>query len=244
MKNIKIEMAYDGTNYHGFQTQKNATTIQETIEKALSEFLKEKITVYGCGRTDAGVHAKNYVFNFRTNSTVPPEKFPLAMKSYLPNDIVFKKGSYADEDFHSRYCVKKKTYVYRIYNSNIQDPFERNYSYFYPQELNLDKMENACKIIEGKHDFKAFMASGGQVKTTVRTIYDLHIEKLENIISIFACADGFLYNMVRIIAGTLIDIGNGKISEKDIENALLKNERTLLGVTVPPQGLFMYNVEY
>lgn len=244
MRNIKIEMAYDGTNYHGFQTQKNAVTIQETIEKALSEFLKEKITVHGCGRTDSGVHAKKYVFNFKTSSCVPADRIPLAMKPYLPGDIVFKKGEEADEAFHARYGIKKKTYLYRIYNSEIQDPFERKYSYFYPQKLNFEKMCEACGEIIGKHDFKAFMASGGQVKTTVRTVFDLHLEKKGDTILIFASADGFLYNMVRIIAGTLVDVGNGKINANDIKNALLQNDRKKLGVTLPPQGLFMYDAEY
>ena len=244
MRNIKIQMAYDGTNYHGFQTQKNGVTIQETVENALSEFLGEDITIYGCGRTDAGVHAEKYFFNFRTSSTVPADRFPLAMKAFLPEDIVFKKGEEADDDFHSRFSIKKKTYVYRIHNSNVQNPFLRNYTYFYPQKLDTKKMENVCKLIEGTHDFKAFMASGGQVKTTVRTVYDLHIEKKDEMISVFVTADGFLYNMVRIITGTLIDVGTGKLGEKDVKDALLKNERKLLGVTVPPNGLFMYDVEY
>lgn len=237
-------MAYDGTSYHGFQTQKNAVTVQETIEKALSEFLKENITVYGCGRTDSGVHAKKYIFNFKTDSTVPADRFPLAMKMYLPDDIVFLNSEEADNDFHARYSIKKKTYVYRIYNSNRLNPFERKYSYFYPQSLDLKKMQSACKIIEGKHDFKAFMASGGQVKTTVRTVYDLHLEKDGDVISVYATADGFLYNMVRIITGTLIDIGNTKITNSDIERAFFTNERKMLGTTVPPQGLFMYDIEY
>lgn len=237
-------MSYDGTNYHGFQTQKNAVTIQETVEKALSEFLKEKVTIYGCGRTDAGVHAKKYFFNFRTNSTVPADRFPFAMKPCLPEDIVFVNSIEENDDFHSRYSIKKKTYVYRIYNSNVQNPFERNYSYFYPQKLDFEKMQNACEVIIGKHDFRAFMASGGQVKTTVRTVFDLHLEKSGNVISVFVTADGFLYNMVRIITGTLIDVGNGKITKEDIQNAILNNDRKKLGVTVPPQGLFMYDIEY
>lgn len=243
-RNIKIEMAYDGTNYHGFQTQKNGITIQETLEAALSRFLGENIIVCGCGRTDAGVHAEKYFFNFYTASTVPADKFPLAMKAFLPDDIVLKKGEEADEDFHARFSIKKKTYVYRILNSTVQNPFLRNYAYFYPKKLDVKKMENACKLIEGTHDFKAFMASGGQVKTTVRTVYDLHIEENNDIISIFVTADGFLYNMVRIIAGTLIDIGTDKLQGTDIKNALLNNERKILGTTAPPHGLFMYDIEY
>lgn len=246
MRNIRIEMAYDGTNYHGFQTQKNGVTVQETIENALSEFLKEKITVTGCGRTDAGVHAMKYFFNFYTSSTVPADKIPYAMKPYLPCDIVFKKGEEVDEDFHSRFSVKKKTYVYKILNTPFCEPFYRNYAFFYPYELDIEKMRDACQILKGTHDFKAFMASGGQVKTTVRTIFDIKIEKDEKtgIISIYVSADGFLYNMVRIIAGTLIAVGNSKLFKKDIEEALKNCDRTMLGTTVPPQGLYMYDVLY
>ncbi len=246
MRNIRIEMAYDGTNYHGFQTQKNGITVQQTVEEALSSFLKEDISVTGCGRTDAGVHAMKYFFNFYTSSTVPASKIPFAMKPYLPEDIVFKKGEEVSEDFHSRFSVKKKTYVYKILNAPFSEPFYRNYSYFYPYELEVEKMRDAAEILKGTHDFKAFMASGGQVKTTIRTIYDLKIEKDEktNIISIYVSADGFLYNMVRIIAGTLIAVGNSKLFNKDIEEAFKNNNRTLLGITVPPQGLYMYDVLY
>ncbi len=244
MRNILVEMAYDGTNYHGFQTQKNGITVQETIEKALSEFLKEDISITGCGRTDAGVHAMKYYFNFYTNSSVPADKLSYAMKPFLPEDIVFKKGCVVDDDFHSRFNVKKKTYVYKILNSEFCDPFLRNYAYFYPYSLDIEKMKKACEIIKGTHDFKAFMASGGQVKTTVRTIYDLRVEKENDVILIYACADGFLYNMVRIIAGTLIGIGNDKLTDKDIIDAIENRNRTLLGVTVPPNGLYMYDVEY
>ncbi len=246
MRNIRIEMAYDGTNYHGFQTQKNGITIQETIENALNVFLKESISITGCGRTDAGVHAMKYFFNFYTSSTIPAEKIPYAMLPYLPDDIIFKNGEEVEESFHSRFSVKKKTYVYKILNTQFNSPFYRNYAFFYPHSLDIEKMKQGAEILKGTHDFKAFMASGGQVKTTVRTIYDIKIERDEktNIISIYATADGFLYNMVRIIAGTLIALGNSRLSTEDISKALLNNDRTLLGVTVPPHGLYMYDVEY
>ena len=240
----KLIMAYDGTNYHGFQTQKNGITIQETVENALEKFLGEKTVIYGCGRTDAGVHAKKYYFNFHTSSTVPADKFPFALKPFLPEDIVLKKGEEVKCDFHSRFNVKKKTYVYKILNSRFPDPFMRNYAFHFPHTLDTEKMKEACEYIKGTHDFKAFMASGGQVKTTVRTVYDLSIVKENDVISVFATANGFLYNMVRIITGTLIAVGNGKLDKEDIKKALENNNRSILGVTVPPEGLYMYDIEY
>lgn len=244
MRNILIEMSYDGTNYHGFQTQKNANTIQETIEKAFFRLTGEKTIIYGCGRTDAGVHAMKYFFNFKTNSRIPADKFPFAISPYLPDDIIFKNGYDVSEDFHARYNIKEKTYVYKILNDNRPDPFLRNYAYFYPQQLNLEAMKNAAEKIVGKKDFRCFMASGGQVKTTVRTVKSLEIKKNGKLLEIYVSADGFLYNMVRIITGTLIGVGIGKLTPNDIEKAIESKKREDLGITVPPTGLFMYDIKY
>ena len=244
MRNIVIEMCYDGTLYHGFQTQKNGITVQETVEKALSKLTGEKITIYGCGRTDAGVHALKYYFNFKTQSTIPADRFVYASRPFLPDDIVFKKSFEEESEFHSRYCIVEKTYMYRILNSEHCNPFYRNYSYFYPVKLDVTKMRKASQAIVGKKDFKCFMASGGQVKSTVRTIKSLEIRENGEFIEIYITADGFLYNMVRIITGTLIYAGLGKLTYDDIEKAIEEKERTEVGVTVPPQGLFMYDIKY
>lgn len=244
MRNILIEMSYDGTNYHGFQTQKNGITIQETVEKAIEKLTGEKTTIYGCGRTDAGVHAMKYYFNFKTDSTVPADKFPLALRPLLPDDIILKNGIEVSDEFHARYMISEKTYMYRILNSNNPDPFLKNYAFFYPIKLDIEKMKDATSEITGTRDFKSFMASGGQVKSTIRTVKDLHIEKKGDIIEIYVTADGFLYNMVRIITGTLISVGNGKITKDDIKNAIINKKREKLGVTVPPNGLFMFDIKY
>lgn len=244
MRNILIEMSYDGTFYHGFQTQKNGITIQETIENAIEKLTHEKTVIYGCGRTDAGVHALKYYFNFKTASTIPADKFPLALRPLLPCDIILKSGVEVESDFHSRYMIEEKTYMYRILNSVNPDPFLRNYAFFYPIKLNVEKMKEAISLIVGKKDFKCFMASGGQVKSTIRTVKDLRIEKNGDLIEIYITADGFLYNMVRIITGTLIGVGNGKITLEQVSNAIKNKKREELGVTVPPQGLFMYDIKY
>lgn len=244
MRNILLEMCYDGTNYHGFQTQKNGITIQETIEKALEKLTGEKTVIYGCGRTDAGVHAMKYYFNFKTDSTIPADKFPLALRPILPYDIIIKNGIEVSMDFHARYMISEKTYMYRILNSKNPDPFLKDYAFFYPVKLNLKKMKDATSEIIGTRDFKSFMASGGQVKSTVRTVKDIKIVKKKDVIEIYVTADGFLYNMVRIITGTLIAVGNGKITKEDIKNAIINKKREELGVTVPPNGLFMYDIKY
>lgn len=237
-------MSYDGTAYHGFQTQKNGITVQETVEKALSKLTGEKITIYGCGRTDAGVHALKYYFNFRTASTIPADRFVYAARPFLPDDIVFKRSFEEDAEFHSRYSITEKTYMYRILNSDTCNPFYRNYAYFYPIKLDVEKMREASKVIIGKKDFRCFMASQGQVKTTVRTVKSLEIKENGEFLEIYISADGFLYNMVRIITGTLIYAGIGKLTPEDIKNAIETKKRAELGVTVPPEGLFMYDIKY
>lgn len=237
-------MSYDGTNYHGFQTQKNAVTIQETVETALNKLTGEKTTIYGCGRTDSGVHALKYYFNFKTNSTIPADKFPFALRPLLPDDIILRSGREVDKNFHARYMIAEKTYIYRILNSSVPNPFLRNYAFFYPIRLDVEKMREAADEIVGTRDFRAFMASGGQVKTTVRSLKELRIEKNGDLIEIYATADGFLYNMVRIITGTLISAGEGKLTNEQIKNALESKKREKLGVTVPPNGLFMYDIKY
>jgi tRNA pseudouridine38-40 synthase len=244
VRNIKLLIAYDGTAYHGWQTQLNKATIQETIENAISIVTKQKIDLTGSGRTDSGVHACGQVANFKADTKIPEEKVKIAINANLPPDIRILDSVDVSPDFNSRFDALDKTYMYQIYNDSVANPFYSRYSCFVPQSLDIDKMEEALKFILGTHDFKGFMASGSQVKTTERTIYAAKLLKEENLIKIYINGNGFLYNMVRIIAGTLIDIGKGLKDISCIEKALTDKDRTILGQTAPPEGLFLLKVNY
>lgn len=244
MRNIKLTIQYDGTAYHGWQTQENAITVQETLECALKKLLGKEVRVTGCGRTDTGVHAKKYVCNFFADTTIPYEKFPMALNSYLPDDIVCHRAEGAEPDFDSRYMAKKKTYSYYINNSRDADAFLKNYTWHFKYNLDIDKMKKAAEAFLGTHDFYGFAASGFTVKTTVRTIYSLDIKKEGDIIAIHITGDGFLYNMVRIIAGTLCFVGTGKIDAEDMPGIIESRDRKRAGITAPPTGLFLTEVFY
>lgn len=244
MRNIALLLSYDGTNYYGYQRQNGFITIQECIEEAIHIITKQKSVIYGCGRTDTGVHAKKYLCTFNTDSTIPIEKFPEALNTRLPDDIVVFDAFEADPEFNGRFSIKEKTYRYIIDNSKINDPFLKNYAWTFKYNLDIDRMRKAAEYIKGEHDFICFMASGGQVKTTVRNVYDLNIEKEGNIIKIDITSNGFLYNMVRIIVGTLCYVGTGKMEPDDVKEIIEKKDRTCAGITAPPQGLYLYNIKY
>ena len=244
MKNIKLILEYDGTNYSGWQRQKNSITIQQKIEEAIFKLTKEKVELIGSSRTDSGVHAKGFVANFKTNSTIPGEKFREALTSKLPDDIVIIKSEEVDENFHSRYSSIGKTYCYTILNRRVPSAINRNYSYFYRGKLNVDAMKEACNHFIGKHDFKGFRSLGSSVKTSIRTITELYIESKDDYINIYISADGFLYNMVRIIVGTLIFVGTGKINHLEIPEIIKSGDRKKAGKCVPPTGLFLEKVFY
>ena len=244
MKNIKLTLEYDGTNYSGWQRQTNSMTIQQKIEEAIFKLTKEKADLIGSSRTDSGVHARGFVANFKTNSTIPGEKFREALTSKLPDDIVIIKSEEVDENFHSRYSSTGKTYCYTILNRKIPSAINRNYSYFYRGKLDIEAMKDACKHFIGKHDFKGFKSLGSSVKTSVRTITELYIIKQDDYINVYISADGFLYNMVRIIVGTLIFVGTGKIKESEIPNIINSGDRRKAGKCVPPTGLFLEKVFY
>lgn len=244
VRNIKLLIAYDGTAYHGWQSQLNKPTIQETIEKALYTVMKQKINLTGSGRTDAGVHALGQVANFKADTRILEDKIKIALNANLPPDIRILESVDVDMDFNSRFDATDKTYMYQIYNDRVHNPFYARYSCFVPQVLNIDKMEEAIKFIPGTHDFKAFMATGSNVKTTVRRVYETRLEREGSLIRLYIKGDGFLYNMVRIIAGTLIDIGKGLKDISCIERALENKDRRVLGQTAPPRGLFLMNVNY
>lgn len=244
MNNIKLTLEYDGTNYYGWQKQKNMKTIQGELEEAIYTVTKEQCEVTGSSRTDAGVHAKGFVANFKTNTKVPPNKFREALNVKLPNDIVVIKSEQVEEDFHARYCAKGKIYEYYILNSDVPSALMRNTVYHYKYNLDIEAMKVAAKQFIGTHDFAAFKTQGSSVKGTIRTIFDVKVEKKENIIKISVSGDGFLYNMVRIIVGTLINVGRGKTNPNNITTIINKKDRQLAGDCVPPNGLLLKEVFY
>ena len=240
----KMTLAYDGTQYHGWQRQKNGITIQEVIENSLGEILGKETTVTGCSRTDAGVHAKTYVCNFSGETTIPADKIPFVLNTMLPPDIRVYSCEIVHDNFNARFETITKAYEYKILNRSFADPLLRNYAWHYPVKLDVEKMKKAAKIIQGKHDFASFCAAGSSAKTTVRNLTELTLSQSGDIITIRAAADGFLYNMVRIIVGTLVYVGNGKLSENDIKELIEKKDRRLMGITAPPQGLSLVEVNY
>lgn len=246
MRNIKMVLAYDGTRYHGFQVQNRTglKTIQEELEKALYMLTGEKTSIYGSGRTDAGVHAKGQVVNFFSSSSIPPERFPLALNSLLPRDIVVWQAADVPPDFHARYSAKKKTYCYTIYNDRHMSPFWRLYAYHVPVQLDVERMRHGAKEFLGEHDFSAFCAKDTTAKDFVRNVYECQIEKEGPLLRIVVAGDGFLYNMVRIMAGTLLELGEHKRLAEEIPDLFKKKERRLSGRTLPPQGLCLCSVEY
>lgn len=244
MKNIMVEIEYDGTNYSGWQIQPNSKTVQEEIMKALKILTGTDININGSGRTDAGVHANGQVANFLLESNIPVDRLPLALNSKLPKDISIIRAREVSMDFHARYSAIGKQYIYHIYNGRYRSALLRNYSYHVQYSLDYNMMLQGARLLIGTHDFKGFMSSGSSVEDTVRTIKKLDIINKDNSIYIHIEGDGFLYNMVRIIAGTLIEIGTGKRSLEQLKKALETKERTLAGHTAPPQGLFLNKVFY
>lgn len=245
-KNILLTIAYDGTNYFGWQKQKdmNLPTIQGEMEKACSRLFKQEIECIGASRTDRGVHALGQRASITINSTIPTEKIPLAVHSYLSKDIVVIKAQEVSEDFHPRFDCVKKTYEYKIYNEVIQNPLFRNYSEFIHKKLDILTMQEAATQFIGTYDFKAFCAAGSSVKTTIRTIFDCNVKKENEFIIIQVTGDGFLYNMVRILSGTLIYAGLGKIKPNEIVPIIQSKDRTKAGKTAGAQGLLLKNIEY
>jgi len=245
MRNIKLVIEYDGKDFNGWQKQPNKLNIQGEIERAISEITKEdNIELNASGRTDAGVHALGQVANFKTNSNIPVEKIPIAINTKVKKSIVIKSAEEVDERFHSRYNCKKKTYRYIINNSEYGSSIYRNFEYHVPIKLDIMKMKKAIKYFEGEHDFKGFKASGTSSKSSVRKIFKTNIIQNEDRIYIELTGSGFLYNMVRIISGTLVDVGLGKINSADIPKIILSGDRQQAGKTLPPQGLYLVNVEY
>lgn len=244
MKRVMLRVAYDGTDYCGWQLQPGKPTIESVLNEALSALLGEKITVKGASRTDSGVHSLGNVAVFDTDTRIPAEKISYALNQRLPDDIVVQESAEVAPDFHPRYCDSRKTYEYRILNRTFPLPTERRDSYFYYRKLDVEAMRQAAEYLVGTHDFASFCAAHGQTETTVRTIYDCTVGKTGDLICIRVTGSGFLYHMVRIIAGTLIEIGYGARQPHEMQAILAACSRSAAGPTAPACGLTMQGIEF
>lgn len=244
MKRIMLTVAYDGSNYHGWQVQPNAITVEEVINKTLTDLLKESITVIGASRTDSGVHALGNVAVFDTNTKIPGDKISYSLNQRLPSDIVIRGSREVPPTFHPRYCNSIKTYQYKIFNSKFPLPTERLYSHFIYYPLDVEAMVRGAEYLIGEHDFKSFCSTKTQVVDTIRKIYHLDVSKNEDMITISISGNGFLYNMIRIISGTLIKVGCGVYPPTRVAEILEKRDRSAAGATAPAVGLTLKKIEY
>jgi tRNA pseudouridine38-40 synthase len=245
MRNIKMILEYDGTRYHGWQHQGDIITVQKVLEESISKITQENIRVVGSGRTDAGVHALNQVANFRTNSDIGVRNLFNGINSLLPWDIVVKELAEVDATFHARYDTKSKVYLYQIFNSPVRSALYRNRAWFKREHLDMGRMKEAALLLKGTFDFSSFCATKCGIKDHVRTIMDIDMEiNDQNMIKIFVEANGFLKYMVRNIVGTLVDVGNGKISSAELMGIVEAKDRRRAGITAPAHGLFLKEVRY
>ena len=245
MKNYRIIVQYDGTRYKGWQVQKSTDmTIQGKLQAVLGELVGTQVEVIGSGRTDAGVHGIGQVANFHIETKLSEEEILQYLNKYLPMDIAVLSVEEVEERFHSRFHAIKKTYIYRIHTSYIPDVFERKYKYTYTERLDIMQMKEAASYLVGTHDFMAFCGNSKMKKSTVRTVFSIDIEKKDNEVVIAYTGDGFLQNMIRIMTGTLIEVGSGRLSPAAVRQILEGRERSKAGYTVPPEGLALLEVTY
>ena len=244
VRELALRLSYDGSAYHGWQRQKGLPTVQETLETALTRLTKAETHAIGCGRTDAGVHARKYCAAFRTECAIPADKLPLALNALLPPDMAVQAACEEESGFHPVFSCRKKEYTYYLRSGNIRDPFERERVWFRPGELELEPMRLAAAQFLGTHDFAAVRSVGTNVKTTVRTVYDFDVTQEGSLFSFRICASGFLYNMARAMVGTVLYAALGKLRPEEIPAILEAGDRCLAGPTVPPQGLYMTGVWY
>lgn len=242
MKRVKLVVAYDGTNYHGWQVQDNGITIEEVLNRTISELVQEDIKVIGASRTDAGVHACGNVAVFDTESRIPGDKFSFALNQRLPEDIRIQESCEVDADFHPRYADTVKTYEYNILNRRFELPTKRLYAAFCYYPMDIERMNQAAAYLVGEHDFKSFCSAGAQVQTTVRTIYAVNVTKEDDMVHIRITGNGFLYNMVRIIAGTLMQVGTGLMEPEQVKEILEARDRSKAGPTAVAKGLTLVEI--
>lgn len=244
MKRVKLVVAYDGTNYHGWQVQDNGITIEEVLNRTISELVQEDIKVIGASRTDAGVHACGNVAVFDTESRIPGDKFSFTLNQRLPEDIRIQESCEVDADFHPRYADTVKTYEYNILNRRFELPSKRLYAAFCYYPMDIERMNQAAAYLVGEHDFKSFCSAGAQVQTTVRTIYAVNVTKEDDMVHIRITGNGFLYNMVRIIAGTLMQVGTGLMEPEQVKEILEARDRSKAGPTAVAKGLTLVEIRY
>ena len=244
MRNIALYLTYLGTAYHGWQVQKELATVAGTMEEAAARVVGHPVHMTGCGRTDAGVHAKVYLANFRTTSTIPCDRLPYALNTHLPPDIVVTGAMEVSDGFNAIGSCLRKEYTYLIYNSRIRDPFYVNRAWFYPKHLDERVMQAAGRQFIGTHDFAAVRSVGTEVKSTVRTVYDYQVRRKGDLIELRVSANGFLYNMARAMAGTVVYAAEGKFPPEAIGEILASGNRTAAGPTVPGGGLYMTHLWY
>ena len=244
MRNLKLTIAYNGHEFFGWQKQDGLRTVQGTLEQAFFNLTGENVDIEGSGRTDKGVHALGQVASVKTENIMPIKNFKRALNNILPPDVRILKVENAPEDFHARFSAKKKTYCYVVKVGGDADAIDFSTLAHFDYDVDIDKMKQATKLLIGKHDFRGFCSSGTQVNDFVREIFDIKISKKGRVYTFDVCGNGFLYNMVRIIVGTLLDVGRGKIEKENIKKALESGERKYAGTTMPPEGLFLKKVEY
>ncbi len=241
---ILLTVSYDGTDFCGYQVQSNGRTVEQTLNSAIFKLTGESVKSIASGRTDSGVHALSQKVHFDTSANIPPKNFAFALNSFLPSDVKVLKSERVKDDFNARYSAKKKTYRYSFYIGAFEEPMQSRYRTLLNTLPDIVLMKKGAKIIEGKHDFKCFLASGSSVKDTVRTVYSIKITRRGRFLEVFVTGNGFLYNMVRIIAGALVAVGEEKLSLSELEKVLITGERTNKIKTMPAKGLTLYKVNY
>ncbi len=244
MRNLKVLMAYKGTAYHGFQRQDNAITVQEVVEKCVSKVLNHNVVINGCSRTDTGVHANNYCFSVLTDSIIPPRNFIRGVNGHLPADISILDCEEAAPEFHARFSCIGKEYEYRIHNSESKNPFETDLSYHYRRPFDADLVRYAAKKFIGTHNFASFCSNYNEKQDTVRTIYDFSVEINGDSVKMLVKGNGFLYNMIRIMVGTLLAVNEGNIKADDLESIMKAKNRQLAGRTAAAHGLYLNRIFY
>lgn len=245
MQRYKCIISYDGTNFSGYQIQPNKRTVQSVLEAVLAKLHKGvKVKIHASGRTDAGVHAKGQVIHFDSPLAIPAERWPAALNTLLPEDLSVRSVEKAEEDFHARFDAAGKEYRYILYLSRTRDPFLRNYAYHYKYPLDIEAMKEAARYLLGTHDFTSFCSAKTEVEDKVRTIREIHFAKENDILTLRFTGTGFLYNMVRILTGTLLEVGSGMRKPEELAEILLKRDRVQAGKTAPAHGLYLWQVFY